>query len=103
MLPPFLGSSQHYRAYEICVKKDLVREQVFLLGRMGDVKQALAVIISKSEDMGGARVMLLVFRSVLRSELFCRNASDSDDDSENDDTQSSRPRMHSVLCTMAGR
>ncbi|CAL9151796.1 unnamed protein product [Musa hybrid cultivar] len=54
MLLPFLRSSQHYRldkAYEICVKKDLVREQVFILGRMGNVKQALAVIINKLEDM----------------------------------------------------
>ncbi|KAJ8485600.1 hypothetical protein OPV22_018085 [Ensete ventricosum] len=54
MLLPFLRSSQHYRldkAYETCVKKDLVREQVFILGRMGNVKQALAVIINKLEDM----------------------------------------------------
>ncbi|GAA0152915.1 membrane traffic protein [Lithospermum erythrorhizon] len=48
MLLPFLRSSQHYtleKAYDICVKKDLLREQVFVLGRMGNSKQALAVII----------------------------------------------------------
>ncbi|KAG6469839.1 vacuolar protein sorting-associated protein 41 homolog [Zingiber officinale] len=54
MLLLFLRSSQHYRlekAYEICMKKELVREQVFILGRMGNAKQALAVIINKLEDM----------------------------------------------------
>ncbi|XP_074573992.1 vacuolar protein sorting-associated protein 41 homolog [Curcuma longa] len=54
MLLPFLRSSQHYRlekAYEICMKKELVREQVFILGRMGNAKQALALIINKLEDM----------------------------------------------------
>ncbi|KAG6474150.1 hypothetical protein ZIOFF_068074 [Zingiber officinale] len=54
MLLPFLRSSQHYRlekAYEICMKKELVREQVFIFGRMGNAKQALALIINKLEDM----------------------------------------------------
>ncbi|XAR60055.1 hypothetical protein NMG60_11033287 [Bertholletia excelsa] len=54
MLLPFLRSSQHYtleKAYEICVRKDLLREQVFLLGRMGNAKQALAVIINKLGDI----------------------------------------------------
>ncbi|KAK1272690.1 hypothetical protein QJS04_geneDACA019150 [Acorus gramineus] len=54
MLLPFLRSSQQYRldkAYEICVRKDLVREQVFILGRMGNTKQALAVIVNKLEDI----------------------------------------------------
>ncbi|KAJ4978891.1 hypothetical protein NE237_009671 [Protea cynaroides] len=54
MLLPFLRSSQHYtleKAYDICVKRDLLREQVFILGRMGNSKQALAVIINKLEDI----------------------------------------------------
>ncbi|XP_060174078.1 vacuolar protein sorting-associated protein 41 homolog isoform X1 [Lycium barbarum] len=54
MLLTFLRSSQHYKlekAYEICVKKDLLKEQVFILGRMGNVKQALAVIINKLGDI----------------------------------------------------
>ncbi|KAL5709701.1 Vacuolar protein sorting-associated protein 41 [Ranunculus cassubicifolius] len=54
MLLPFLRSSQHYRlekAYEICVQRDLLREQVFILGRMGNAKQALTVIINKLEDI----------------------------------------------------
>ncbi|KAB1227360.1 hypothetical protein CJ030_MR1G005938 [Morella rubra] len=54
MLLPFLRSSQHYmleKAYEICVKRDLLREQVFILGRMGNAKQALAVIIDKLGDI----------------------------------------------------
>ncbi|CAN6471406.1 unnamed protein product [Victoria cruziana] len=54
MLLPFLRSSQHYRldkAQEICVKKNLLREQVFILGRMGIPKRALSVLINKLEDM----------------------------------------------------
>ncbi|KAK6138139.1 hypothetical protein DH2020_028119 [Rehmannia glutinosa] len=54
MLLPFLRSSQHYtleKAQEICVKRDLLREQVFILGRMGNAKQALAVIINKLGDI----------------------------------------------------
>ncbi|KAH9700264.1 vacuolar protein sorting-associated protein 41-like [Citrus sinensis] len=54
MLLPFLRSSQHYtleKAYEICVKRDLLREQVFILGRMGNTKHALAVIINKLGDI----------------------------------------------------
>lgn len=57
MLLPFLRSSQHYtleKAYEICVKRDLLREQVFILGRMGNAKQALAVIINELGDIGEA-------------------------------------------------
>ncbi|CAA2955632.1 vacuolar sorting-associated 41 homolog [Olea europaea subsp. europaea] len=54
MLLPFLRSSQHYtleKASDICVKRDLLREQVFILGRMGNSKQALAVIINKLGDI----------------------------------------------------
>ncbi|KAL4011310.1 hypothetical protein IC575_028364 [Cucumis melo] len=54
MLLPFLRSSQHYtleKAYDICIKKNLLREQVFILGRMGNAKQALAVIIDKLGDI----------------------------------------------------
>ncbi|CAH9072753.1 unnamed protein product [Cuscuta europaea] len=54
MLLPFLRSSQHYtleKAYDICVKRNLLKEQVFILGRMGNSKQALAVIINKIGDI----------------------------------------------------
>ncbi|ONK76774.1 uncharacterized protein A4U43_C03F31990, partial [Asparagus officinalis] len=54
MLLPFLESSEHYRldkAYDICVKKDLPKEQAFVLGRMGNTKKALAVYINKLEDI----------------------------------------------------
>ncbi|XP_078448521.1 vacuolar protein sorting 41 [Wolffia australiana] len=54
LLLPFLQSSQHYKldkAYEICVRKDLLREQVFILGRMGNARKALSVIINKLEDI----------------------------------------------------
>ncbi|GJR32413.1 vacuolar protein sorting-associated protein 41 [Tanacetum coccineum] len=54
MLLPFLRSSPHYmleKAYEVCLKKDLLSEQVFILGRMGNTKQALAVIVDKQGDI----------------------------------------------------
>lgn len=54
MLLPFLRSSQHYtleKAYHICVKKELIKEQVFILGRMGNSKQALAAIINNLGDI----------------------------------------------------
>lgn len=40
-----------HQAYDICVKRDLLREQVFILGRMGNAKQALAVIINNLGDI----------------------------------------------------
>jgi len=40
-----------FQAYEICIKRDLLREQVFILGRMGNSKQALAVIINHLGDI----------------------------------------------------
>lgn len=40
-----------FQAYEICVSRDLLREQVFILGRMGNPKQALAVIVNKLGDI----------------------------------------------------
>ncbi|XP_004250993.1 vacuolar protein sorting-associated protein 41 homolog [Solanum lycopersicum] len=54
MMLPFLRSSQHYtleKAYDICVKRDLLKEQVFILGRMGNAKQALAIIINRVGDI----------------------------------------------------
>ncbi|KAI0529161.1 hypothetical protein KFK09_001708 [Dendrobium nobile] len=54
MLLTFLRLSQHYKldkAYDVCVKKGLLREQVFILGRMGNAKRALAVMIDKLEDI----------------------------------------------------
>nr|CAB3488657.1 unnamed protein product [Digitaria exilis] len=54
MLLPFLRTSQHYRldkAYEIFAQRELVREQVFILGRMGNAKEALSTIINKLENI----------------------------------------------------
>ncbi|XP_020674062.1 vacuolar protein sorting-associated protein 41 homolog isoform X2 [Dendrobium catenatum] len=54
MLLTFLRLSQHYKldkAYDVCVRKGLLREQVFILGRMGNAKRALAVMIDKLEDI----------------------------------------------------
>jgi len=43
----FLGCQAH----EICVRKGFLKEQAFILGRMGNSKQALAVIINQLGDM----------------------------------------------------
>lgn len=39
------------QAYEICIRRGLIKEQVFILGRMGNSRKALALIINKLEDM----------------------------------------------------
>lgn len=46
------------QAYEICTGRDLLMEQVFILGRMGNTKQALSVIINK---LGDIKEVLLYF------------------------------------------
>ena len=38
-------------AYKICQERDLVPEMVFLLGRMGDNKKALTLIIERLGDV----------------------------------------------------
>ncbi|GAA94488.1 uncharacterized protein L969DRAFT_83952 [Mixia osmundae IAM 14324] len=53
----FLRASNDYsleKAYQICSDKDLVSEMVFLLGRMGNNKQALNVIIQRLGDVNRA-------------------------------------------------
>lgn len=50
----FLRAS-HYisleKAFRVCEKKDLVPEMVFILGRMGDNKKALMLIIERLGDV----------------------------------------------------
>ncbi|WRT70170.1 uncharacterized protein IL334_007164 [Kwoniella shivajii] len=53
-LMPFLRASNFYdleKAYEICKERDLVTEMVFLLGRMGNNKKALMLIIERLGDV----------------------------------------------------
>ena len=53
-LMPFLRASNFYdleRAYNICRERDYVDEMVFLLGRMGNNKQALMLIIERLGDV----------------------------------------------------
>ncbi|GAA5979343.1 hypothetical protein JCM10908_002888 [Rhodotorula pacifica] len=53
-LMDFLRASNYYsleRAYQICDSRDLVPEMVFLLGRMGDNKRALTLIIERLGDV----------------------------------------------------
>jgi hypothetical protein len=53
-LMPFLRGSNFYdleKAYRICKERDYVPEMVFLLGRMGNNKQALMLIIERLGDV----------------------------------------------------
>lgn len=53
-LMPFLRASNYYdleKAYNICKERDYVPEMVFLLGRMGNNKQALMLIIERLGDV----------------------------------------------------
>ena len=53
-LMSFLVASQAYgleAAAELCEHRGLVREQVFVLGRMGNARQALHLIMSKLADI----------------------------------------------------
>ncbi|KAJ4482441.1 hypothetical protein J3R30DRAFT_3854844, partial [Lentinula aciculospora] len=50
----FLRSSTDYdleKAYKVCQERDLILEMVFLLGRMGDNKKALGLIIERLGDV----------------------------------------------------
>ncbi|TEB23793.1 vacuolar protein sorting-associated protein 41 [Coprinellus micaceus] len=50
----FLRTSNYYnleQAYKVCKDRDLVPEMVFLLGRMGNNKQALTLIIERLGDV----------------------------------------------------
>ena len=50
----FLRASSSYDlelAYQICLERDLVPEMVFLLGRMGNNKKALTLIIERMGDV----------------------------------------------------
>lgn len=65
----YLRASNYYsleRAYRICQERDFVPEMVFLLGRMGNNKQALMLIIQRLGDVqrvssGGVKGALLIF------------------------------------------
>ncbi|KAL0950416.1 hypothetical protein HGRIS_010371 [Hohenbuehelia grisea] len=53
----FLRASNYYnleQAYNVCKERDLVPEMVFLLGRMGNNKQALTLIIERLGDVNRA-------------------------------------------------
>ncbi|KAI5121199.1 hypothetical protein M0805_006000 [Coniferiporia weirii] len=53
----FLRASNYYsleKAYSVCKERDYVTEMVFLLGRMGNNKQALTLIIERLGDVNRA-------------------------------------------------
>eukprot|EP01025_Chloroclados_australasicus_P020685 TRINITY_DN21812_c1_g1_i5.p1 TRINITY_DN21812_c1_g1~~TRINITY_DN21812_c1_g1_i5.p1 ORF type:complete len:400 (+),score=60.86 TRINITY_DN21812_c1_g1_i5:43-1200(+) len=54
VLMEFLRSSQHYRleqAHAICKQRGFVKEMVYLLGRMGNLKQAVRLIVEDMNDV----------------------------------------------------
>lgn len=56
-LLPFLRNSNYYqleKAFIICEDRDYTEEMVFLLGRMGNSKKALMLIIERLEDINKA-------------------------------------------------
>jgi hypothetical protein len=44
------------QAYNVCKERDLVTEMVFLLGRMGNNKKALTLIIERLNDVNRVRI-----------------------------------------------
>ena len=50
------------QAYKICKDKDYVPDMVYLLGRMGNNKQALMLIIERLNDVQRVGLVLLCFR-----------------------------------------
>jgi hypothetical protein len=69
----FLRASSYYtleEALKVCQERELVPEQVFVLGRMGNNKAALTLIIEKMDDVNRVRTFLgridpLISRSLL--------------------------------------
>jgi hypothetical protein len=41
----------YLQAYDVCTKRGLTRERVFILGRMGNTREALALIINELKDI----------------------------------------------------
>lgn len=54
------------QAHEICVRRGLLKEQVFILGRMGNARQALTVIINKLGDIEEVLTLIHMFEKVLK-------------------------------------
>lgn len=55
----------------VCKERDFVPEMVFLLGRMGNNKQALTLIIERLGDVNRVS-MFLVPPLVKLTQLFCK-------------------------------
>jgi len=72
MLLPFLRQSNYYpleKAYKVCESRGLVPEMVFILGRMGNNKQALNLILSKLKDIRQVRFFSFFFEALWASSL----------------------------------
>ena len=86
-LVPFLRQSNYIqldKALEVCKKKNLTHAIVFILGRMGNTREALRIIIDKMNDINAAIE-------------FCKEHGDSDLWAELMDISVSNPQLLSTL------
>lgn len=70
----FLRVSGNYhlgKAHQVCERRDLINETVFLLGRMGNNKQALTLIIERLADVSKVSICLSVPYH-MHSNLICQ-------------------------------
>ncbi|CAI5946428.1 unnamed protein product [Closterium sp. NIES-64] len=61
LLLPFLQSSDYYPlqdALNLCMQRGLVEEQVFLLTRMGDYKEALSLLLDRLKDVNRVAALM---------------------------------------------
>lgn len=73
-LLPFLRSSSFYpleKAYETCKARGLTREVVFILGRMGNAREALGLIIEELHDMDQVGLKFLLAIDFISRWLPC--------------------------------
>jgi hypothetical protein len=55
----------YFKAYKICEQRDLVPEMVFILGRMGNNKQALMLIIERLHDVQRVSYFSKIFWQII--------------------------------------
>ena len=80
----FLRASNYYsleQAFEVCKERDLVPEMVFLLGKMGNNKQALTLIIERLGDVqrvGSLDLVIIALLITIQAIEFAKEQNDDD-------------------------
>lgn len=67
LLLPFLRQSNYIpldKAYKACEERNLYREMVFIMGRMGNTKQGLKLLIEKLGDVKEVLYCCAMFHSL---------------------------------------